>query len=258
MPDQGCYEEHYRLTYPVARGAAFSVVPLIIAIFSHQPLPWVILAPVAFTLAIVPWLVAVASRKIALRADMAGITLGADPLSWPFRHASALFVPWLLAVAGRKIAFRADMAGITLGADPLSWPFRHASAVFVPWSDAEAIALYQGGGPFGWRTGDDPCIAIQRRPGAPALSRGNKPARRCPLPGVAAGAVRPVTAWRLDRDRLAALTAAAAPGIPIIDAGTGRNQGVEGPHQAGNATRTLPADHQTGSPEGTQALRGWR
>ena len=218
-PDPGCYEERYRLTFPVARSAAFSLVSLIPAIVGHQPLPWLFLCPAVFILAT---------------------------------------VPWLLAVAGRKIAFRADMAGITLGADPLSWPFRHASAVFVPWSDAEAIALYQGGGPFGWRTGDDPCIAIQRRPGAPALSRGNKPARRCPLPGVAAGAVRPVTAWRLDRDRLAALTAAAAPGIPIIDAGTGRNQGVEGPHQAGNATRTLPADHQTGSPEGTQALRGWR
>jgi hypothetical protein len=86
------------------------------------------------------------------------------------------------------------MAGVTLGTDPLSWPFRRASAVFVPWSDAEAIALYQGGGPFGWRIGDDPCIAIQRRQGAPALPRGNKPARRCPLPGVAVGAVRPVTA----------------------------------------------------------------
>jgi hypothetical protein len=147
-------------------------------------------------------------------------------------------VPWLFAVAGRKIAFRADMAGITLGADPLSWPFRHASAVFVPWSDAEAIALYRGGGPFGWRIGDDPCIAIQRRPGAPPLSRGNSPARRCPVPGVAAGAVRPVTAWRLDRDRLAALTAAAAPAIPIIDTGTGPNQGIEEPHQAGTVTKT--------------------
>ena len=77
LPDQGCYEEHYRLTYPVARGAAFSLVPLIVAIFSYQPLHWVILAPVAFALATVPWLVAVASRKIALRADMAGVTLGA-------------------------------------------------------------------------------------------------------------------------------------------------------------------------------------
>ena len=54
-------------------------------------------------------------------------------------------------------------------------------------------------------------------------------ARRCPVPGVAAGAARPVTAWRLDRDRLAALTAAVAPAIPVIDAATGPNQGVEGP-----------------------------
>jgi hypothetical protein len=147
LPDQGCYEERYRLTFPVARSAAFSLVALIPAI-SHQPLPWLVLCPLVFALAT---------------------------------------VPWVLAVAGRKIAFRADMTGITLGADPLSWPFRHASAVFGPWSDAEAIALYHGGGPFGWRIRDDPCIAIQRRPDAPALSRGNKPARRCPVPGVAAG-----------------------------------------------------------------------
>jgi hypothetical protein len=89
-PDQGCYQERYRLTFPVARSAAISLVSLIPVIFSHQPLPWVILSPVAFVLATVPWLLAVASRKIAFRADMAGITLGADPLSWPFRHASAV------------------------------------------------------------------------------------------------------------------------------------------------------------------------
>jgi hypothetical protein len=203
LPDPGRYEERYRLTYPVARGFALSFVPLIIAIFSHQPLPWLILSPAAFVLATVPWLV---------------------------------------AVAGRKVAFRADMTGITLGADPLSWPFRHASTMFVPWSDAEAIALYQGGGPLGWRYLDDPCIGIQRRPDAAALSRGNKPARRCPVPGVAAGAARPVTAWRLDRDRLAALTAAVAPGIPIIDAGTGPKQNVEGPRQASTVTQIGPAD----------------
>src|SRR5260370_36238364 len=123
LPDQGCYEERYRLTFPVARGAAFSLVPLIVAIFGHQPLPWVILAPVVFALATVPWLVAVASRKIA---------------------------------------FRADMAGITLGPDPLSWPFKHASAVIVPWSDAEGIALYRGAGPSCWRLLDHPVLRLQR------------------------------------------------------------------------------------------------
>jgi len=207
LPDQGCYEERYRLTFPVVRGFAFSFVPLIVAISSHQTLPWLVLSPAAFVLATVPWLVAVASRKVA---------------------------------------FRADMTGITLGADPLSWPFRHASAVFIPWSDAEGIALYTGGGPLGLRIGDDPCIGIQRRPDAPALPRGNKPARRCPVPGVAAGAARPVTAWRLDRDRLAALTAAAAPAIPITDAGTGLHQGIRGPGQAHIIRQAEPEESETG------------
>jgi len=142
LPDPGRYEERYRLTYPVVRGFALSFVPLIIAIFSHHPLPWLILSLGAVVLATVPWLVTAASRKVA---------------------------------------FRADMTGITLGADPLSWPFRHTSAVFIPWSDAEGIAFYQGGGLFGWRYLDDPCVGIQRSQGAPALSRGNKPARRCPV-----------------------------------------------------------------------------
>jgi len=198
VSDQGCYEERYRLTYPVARGLACSFLPLIVAIFSHQTLPWVILSPAVLVLATVPWLVAVASRKVA---------------------------------------FRADMTGITLGADPLSWPFRHASAVFVPWSDAAGIALYSAGGPFGWHIRSDPFIGIQRREGAQALSRGNMPASRCPVPGVAAGAVRPITTWRLDRDRLAALTAAVAPGIPVIDAATGANQSVEGAGQASTVIR---------------------
>jgi hypothetical protein len=102
-PDQGCYEERYRLTFPVARSAAFSLVALIPAIVSHQPLPWLILCPVIFVLATVPWLLAVAGRKIAFRADMAGLTLGADPLSWPFRRASAVFVPWVRCRGDRLV-----------------------------------------------------------------------------------------------------------------------------------------------------------
>jgi 4-amino-4-deoxy-L-arabinose transferase-like glycosyltransferase len=203
LPDPGRYEERYRLTFPVARSFAISLVSLIPAIFSHQPLPWLILFLIVFVLAT---------------------------------------VPWLLAVASRNIAFRADMAGITLGADPLSWPFRHASAVFVPWADVEGIVLYPGGGSVGWGSREMLGIGIQRRQGAPPLSRGNKPARRCPVPGVAAGAVRPVSAWRLDRGRLAALTAAVAPAIPIIDASTGPNPGVEGPGQAGSVPEPGPAD----------------
>jgi hypothetical protein len=169
---------------------------------------------------------------------------GHQPLSWLilFLLCSALStVPWVLAVASGKIAFRADMTGITLGADPLSWPFRHASAVSVPWADVEGIVLYPGGGSVGWGSKETLGIGIQRRPGAPQLRRGNKPARRCPVPGVAAGAVRPIRAWRLDRVRLAALTAAVAPAIPITDTSTGSPPGVEGPDPAGSARGPGPA-----------------
>jgi hypothetical protein len=137
-PDQGCYQERYRLTVPVARSAAVSF-----GVTDPRRL----------------------RRSAAALGDLGPCRLRPG------------HVPWLVAVASRKIAFRADSAGITLGADPLSWPFRHASAVFVPWSDAEAIALYRGGGPLGWRIGDELCLGIQRRADAPALSRGNKPAR---------------------------------------------------------------------------------
>jgi hypothetical protein len=54
------------------------------------------------------------------------------------------------------------------------------------------------------------------------------------VPGLAEGATRQVVAWRLDRERLTALTAAVAPGIPIIDAGAG-GPAVEGPAVEGSA-----------------------
>ena len=145
-PDQGCYEERYRLTFPAARSVAISFVALIPALFSHQPLPWLVLFLIVFLLST---------------------------------------VPWVLAVASREIAFRADIAGATLGPDPLSWPFRHASAVSVSWADVEAIVLYPGGGSVGWGSKQIPGSGIQRRHGAPALPRGNKPARHCQVPGVA-------------------------------------------------------------------------
>jgi hypothetical protein len=49
------------------------------------------------------------------------------------------------------------------------------------------------------------------------------------VPGLAEGATRQVVAWRLDRERLTALTAAVAPGIPVIDTGPA----LEGPDVEG-------------------------
>jgi hypothetical protein len=122
-----------------------------------------------------------------------------------------LAIPAVIAVALRPVAFRADHAGIMLGSERL---LPHRPPVFVPWADVEKIIFYeacQGG------LGDQvPCIGIVRREGAPALPWGNEQAPDCPVPGVAAGATRRITSWRLDRARLAAVTAAAAPGIPVV------------------------------------------
>jgi hypothetical protein len=82
--DQGCYQERHRLTGIAVSSLAFGVMSFVLAVLDSHPLPWLILSLAAFALITVPCLVAVASRKIALRADQAGITLGADPLHWPF------------------------------------------------------------------------------------------------------------------------------------------------------------------------------
>ena len=134
-------------------------------------------------------------------------------------------IPAALAVALRPVAFRADHAGLTLGS---GWQLPGRPAAFIPWAHVEKIILYPG-----YTSGGNQmqCIGVQRRDGAPALPRGNKQAPWCPVPGVAAGAARPVKNWRLDRERLAAVTTAVAPGIPVIDASNDPGRRIEGPGQ---------------------------
>jgi len=183
--DQGLYEERYRLTGTVAASLVISLGMLALALHASEG-EWLALSVLAFV---------------------------------------TVTVPALAAAASHRIAFRADPLGITLGAAPLSWPGRDSSPVFIPWSDVERIVLYSGPKSGEQGAKERTCIGIQRRPGAARLPHGNGPARRCPVPGVAEGATRQVIAWRLDRERLAALTAAVAPGIAVIDVGAV----VEGP-----------------------------
>ena len=191
-PDQGLYEERYRLAGAVAFSLAVSLVMLGIALLGSH---------------------------------------GSVALAFSLLAFVTVTMPCLAAAGGRRIAFRADSLGITLGADPLSWPGRNSSGVFISWCEVEKIVLY--GGPKSRQSGatNRMCIGIQRRPGAPSLPGGNGPARSCPVPGLAEGATRQVVAWRLDRERLTALTAAVAPGVPVVrpDAGPG----VRGPAIAG-------------------------
>lgn len=66
------------------------------------------------------------------------------------------------------------------------------------------------------------------------------------MPGVAAGATRRVVGWRLDRERLAAVTAAVAAGIPVVDAGTGPGLSVEGQGQGATVPELGPGDLKGG------------
>ena len=180
MPDQGLYEERYRLTGSVALSLAVSLGMLALALHASEG-EWLALSVLAFVTVTVPALATAVGRKVAFRADPLGITFGAAPLSWPGRDSDPVFIPW------------SDVAGSSCTATEAS----------------RAAARRRQ------------CIGIQRRPGAPRLPRGNEPARRCPVPGLAEGATRQVVAWRLDRERLKALAAAVAPGIPVIDASLG-------------------------------------
>ena len=189
-PDLGCYEERYRLTGGAALGLAACLLSIGLGFLWHTP---VIFTVTAVLLA-------------AVAAQGGGV----------------------FAAARRTVAFRADHAGITLGTVPGRLTPGRGSAVFVPWADIEQIVLYPvyPGARGGYAQAR--CIGIQRREGTPALPAGNGQAPGCPVPGVAAGATRKITGWRLDRERLAAVTAAVAPGIPIVDAGTGSRPGVAG------------------------------
>jgi hypothetical protein len=185
LPDHGFYEERFRLTGPVALSLAASLCMLAIGLFGSQS--------ILLALAVLTFV--------------------------------AVTVPSTVAAVSRRIAFRADPMGITFGAEPLSWPGRSNSSLFISWSEVERIVLYQGPKTRESGMSHRLCIGIQRRPGALPLPSGNKPARRCPVPGLTEGATRQVVAWRLDRERLTALTAAVAPGVPVVYA----SPGIEGP-----------------------------
>ena len=195
LPDLGCYEERYRLTGSAALSLAASLLAIGLGLLWHTQL-----------------IIGVIAVLLAVLAALGG---------------------GVFSAARRAVAFRADHTGITLGAVPGRLPPRRGSAVFVPWADVEQIVLYpahpRGRGGYA----QAPCIGIQRREGAPALPQGSGQAPGCPVPGVAAGATRRITGWHLDRERLAAVAAAVAPGIRIIDAGTGASPGIDGPGQPG-------------------------
>ena len=146
LPDLGCYEERYRLTGRAALGLAASLLSIGLGLLRHTPVIFAVLAVILAALTV--------------------ITQGG-----------------VVDVGRRMIAFRADHAGIMLGAAPDKLAVRRGAAMFIPRADVERIIVYpaypQGQGGYARVQ----CIAVQRREGAPALSRGNEQAPGCPVPG---------------------------------------------------------------------------
>jgi hypothetical protein len=197
LHDPGCYEERYRLTGHAAAGLTIGLISVGLGVVWQPP-------------------VSAAAAILAIPAIFAAIAV-------------LLAMPGLIAMARRKTAFRADYAGITLGRVPDSLAFLRGSPVFIPWADVEQIILY----PSGPAEPDTPAriqyIAVQRREGAvaPPLDDVIPPLDSAtPAPGRATPAAHKITGWRLDRERFAAVAAAVAPGVPIVEAGTGLRPGA--------------------------------
>lgn len=198
------YEERYRLTSRAAAVLVASVLLVAVGFLWHLP---VVFLPFGLGLAV-------------LTAQGAG----------------------MIDQARRAMAFRADPAGITLGAVPDKLTVHRGSRLFIPWPDVDRIILYRvhprGRGAHVMV----PCIGVQRRAKAAPLRWGNEPAPGCPVPRVPAWATRTITGWRLDRDRLAAVLAAVAPSVPILDTGTDPLPGdEEGDSRGSNAPEAGPA-----------------
>jgi len=203
-PDQGCYEERYRLTGGAVLGLASGLVALSLGFVWHTQALFGVITAVFLVL--------------------------------------ALLTGGVIEAARRAVAFRADYAGVTLGAETGQIPPDRRADVFVPWSEVEQIVVYPSSYRGRSGAGTARCIGIRRRDGAPPLAEGNEQAPGCPVPGVAAGLARRVTGWHLDRERLAAVTSVVAPGVPVIDISTGPGPGIDEPGQRASTNELGPPD----------------
>jgi hypothetical protein len=162
------------------------------------------------------------TRHAALRLAGGLVSLGLG-LGWPPAGSSAAMLilalpltlsalgvaatlPGVFAAARRMTAFRADYTGITFGGVPHSLAALRRPALVIPWAEVDKIVLYLARADGRGGTAPVRGIAVQRGTPAPAMT-----------PGAPRAMARTVAGWKLDRARLTAVTAAVAPGIPVVD-----------------------------------------
>ncbi|MDX3850366.1 hypothetical protein [Streptomyces sp. AK02-01A] len=145
------------------------------------------------------------------------IPLYARLLGLPLFGGGGLFMAY--SAMSHKVALRVDETGVLLGGNPARY---ESTTAQVPWEDIAAVVL--------WRQHSAASIpyvglALHRHAALPPGSSQGRVARATlrmlvpHLPADVVPASRPVSGWRLDKDRLTAAVAHFAPTIPVVDAG---------------------------------------
>jgi hypothetical protein len=147
------------------------------------------------------FIASIATRRVALRVDASGVTLGGSPGRY---GATTVLIPW------------ADIREIVLWRQPMPYG---RSVRYV------GVARRKGTRPLAGRRGQ----------------RAAKATARALTPGVSGDtllASRAVNLWHLDTQRMAAAVAHFAPGVRVIDQDTGQVTGP--PADPSKATRHRP------------------
>jgi len=144
----------------------------------------------------------IASRRVALRIDASGITLGGSPGRY---RSTTRLIPW------------ADIKEVVLWRQPMPYG---RSMRYV------AVARRKGAPPLAGRRGQ----------------RAGKVTARTltPVSGDTLLASRAANLWRLDADRMSAAVAHFAPGVRVIDHNAGQVTGPRDGHQSANPVHHRP------------------
>ncbi len=161
----------------------------------------------------------VTARRFRLASATTAVILGAltlvlavlyVPLAWPARHVSDGWqVPLFVAVCLTGVVVARRQPG-----NPIGWILIGLGVFATFYTDAGRYAVFD----YHFHRGDLPF-----GPAAVLVASG--------LWTFVFLATRRVIRWWLDRERLAAVTAAVAPGIPVIDARNDLGRRIEGPGQ---------------------------
>jgi hypothetical protein len=144
----------------------------------------------------------IASRRVALRIDASGITLGGSPGRY---RSTTRLIPW------------ADIRKVVLWRQPMPYG---RSMRYV------AVARRNGAPPLAGRRG---------RRAAKATAR-----TLAPVSGDTLLASRAANLWRLDTDRMSAAVAHFAPGVRVIDHDAGQITGPRAGHGSAHPARQRP------------------